>query len=106
MAIKTEKDYIDELLGLYPVMSRKEMERVVAASTKILVKYLRQNNRKHPAGVMVSGKSVLLQGKMAKITFTPAHSKKSFLIKRGGMRKNYREKEELKKIENESKNKQ
>jgi hypothetical protein len=103
MKIKTEQDYIDELLEAYPVMPREEMEQLVKAGTKALVLYLRKTTVRRPAGIRLGTKSILLDGRMANFTITPSHSKKSFIIKREGLRSQALRK--AKKDRNESENK-
>ena len=73
--IKTEKDYIEELIKIYPAIDEKEMGRVVNDVTSIVTKYLKGGFR----GVAFGTKSVILDGKRTKFKMTKTRSVRSHL---------------------------
>ena len=76
--VKTEKDYIDELLKLYPVMSRKEMEKVVERGTAVMTRFLRRDNPRYPRGTTIGGMSALLKNKRFNFIITSSTTKKRY----------------------------
>lgn len=71
--VKTEKDYIEELVKIYPVMSEKEMGDVVQSVTSIVTKYLKGGYR----GVAFGTQSVILEDRRNKFKMTKTRSVKS-----------------------------
>lgn len=71
--VKTEKDYIKELVDLYPVMSEEEMGKVVDQVTTLITKYIRGGHR----GVSFGGMSMIMDGKKIAFKITKTRSKKS-----------------------------
>jgi len=69
--VKTEKDYVKELVEIYPVMSEEEMERVVGQITTVVTKYLRGGHR----GVSFGTKSSVLEDTVGRFKMTKSTSK-------------------------------
>jgi len=71
--IKTEKDYIKELVEIYPVMSEEEMGKLVEQVTSVVTKHVRGGHR----GVSFGTNSSLLDDVKARFKITKAPSRKA-----------------------------